>query len=309
MAPKIRQLATIQVDLDGLWTNLQYYGHSSPLTPDSLFQSSLRRYLDLFEEFGIKATFFVIGKDVAVPEKRALLVEAHHRGHELANHTSSHIFGFKNLSSSDQLKEIVEGENAIESITGKKPAGFKAPGYDADTGVLARLSQRGYLYDSSIIPTFAYPLLMRINSFISGGVRRTHGPKWSWALAPNKPYFPSSKNEWKREKNSQKSLLEIPCTTMPFLRIPIHTTFVVKLGLPYFRGSYHLVKSMNIPLNYEFHAADLADPVNDSRLGHLNGLPLEKRIRLVRKILLTIVNRYDVVTTEELARRTLSHAH
>ena len=297
-----KSFATIQVDLDGLWTNLQYYGHESLVSPDIVFESSLRRYLDLFEEFGIKATFFVVGKDIEIPEKRALLKEAVERGHELANHTYSHLFGFRKLSQEEKIKEIKKTEELIFSITGRKPVGFKAPGYDSDSRLIELLSSNNYLYDSSIIPTFAYPLLMRINHIFSGGVKRTHGPKWSWVFAPNKPYFPSLKKEWKRGK---ANILEVPCTTMPFFKVPIHMTFAIKLGYPYFKWSYELVRKTGLSLNYEFHAADLSDMVSDSRLGHLNGVPIEKRIRLIRKILTNITRDYEIVTTENLVRRIL----
>ena len=45
--------------------------------------------------------------------------------------------------------------------------------------------------------------------------------------------------------------------------------------------------------------------VSDSRLGHLNGVPIEKRIRLIRKILTNITRDYEIVTTENLVRRIL----
>src|SRR3989338_1290749 len=175
MAAKFSQLATIQVDLDGLWTNLRYYGHDAPVSPDIVFTSGLRRYLDIFEELGIKATFFVIGKDIGIPEKRALLQEAHEKGHELANHTFTHPFGFRKLSAQQQQAEIEQGERAIGSITGKKPRGFKAPGYDVDANVFSILAEKWYLYDSSIIPTSMYPLLMKVNSILTRSISRTHG--------------------------------------------------------------------------------------------------------------------------------------
>ena len=304
MAAKVSQVATIQVDLDGLWTNLHYYGYESPLSPDTLFTSGLRRYLDLFEELGIKATFFVIGKDIEVPEKRALLLEAHQKRHELANHTFTHPFGFRKLSLKEKITEIKLGERAIISVAGKKPLGFKAPGYDTDAEVMSILAEQGYLYDSSIIPTSAYPLLMRINSVLTRSLHRTHGPRWSWGMAPNAPYHPSLKKIWGK---GTSPLLEVPCTTLPGLRIPIHATFAVKLGYPFFRSALEIVKRRGIPLNYEFHAADLSDTITDARLGHLNGLSLEKRYLLVRKMLQSISKHYRIVTSTELAGEVLHH--
>ncbi|MBI2102596.1 polysaccharide deacetylase family protein [Candidatus Woesearchaeota archaeon] len=290
-----RTLATIQVDLDGLWTNLSYYGHDVSISPDILFETAVPRYLELFREFGIKATFFVIGRDTADPLKRELLKRIYDEEHELANHTYSHPFGLRKCSLEQKKKEILEGEKALLMITGRKPVGFKAPGYDIDTEVLQILHGSGYRYDSSYISTFVYPIIMRLNTWFKGGVLRTHGPRWHWFLKKNKPYVVAS--------NRRGKLLEIPCTVMPLLRIPIHATFIVKLGFFYFKIAHSLVRLLKIPLNYEFHAADLADEIHDPRLGHLIGIPLEKRLQLFRRMLQELTKHHTFVTSAEFALR------
>jgi len=60
--------ATIQVDLDGIWTIFQHHGIDVPHYPDSVFNQSISRFLDLFAAENIKATFFVVGSDLEVPE-------------------------------------------------------------------------------------------------------------------------------------------------------------------------------------------------------------------------------------------------
>ena len=37
---------------------------------------------------------------------------------------------------------------------GVRPVGFRAPGYAIDETVYTLLEERGYLYDSSLLPTF-----------------------------------------------------------------------------------------------------------------------------------------------------------
>jgi len=304
-APKM--ISTIQVDLDGLWTNLQYYGYESDVSPDAVFETAIPRYIELFREFGIKATFFVIGKDVEDPKKKALLQRLHQEGHELANHTYTHPFGLRKLTKEQKLQEIEKGEKAIISITGKKPLGFKSPGYDVDPETQQILREKGYIYDSSVIPTFVYPIIMRINSFVTGSAKRTHGPKLHWFLAPNSPYFPAVDSEWKKGKKMEQSsvsipLLEIPCTTMPFFKIPIHATFALKFGMLYFLPTYFATRIVRIPINYELHAADLADVISDPRLGHLVGMPLERRMSLCRKMLKIMTKHHHFVTSIELAK-------
>ncbi len=305
---KNRNLATIQVDLDGLWTTLDYYGHRQECWPDPFFEKAIPRYLDLFKKYNIKATFFLIGKDGEVPEKVAIIERIRDAGHEIANHTYSHPFGFRSLSLDQQRNEIVKGEEVIHKITGKKPIGFKAPGYDMDHLLLQILHERGYSYDSSMMPTFIYPFIMRMNNVFSGGIPRTHGPKWYWALAPNKPYTPSLRKEWRKELVNKKNLilfdkkkfLEIPSSVVPFFRLPFHATFALRLGYFYFKLAYALNKRRNSPLVYEFHAADLADTISDQRLSHLKNFPLEKRLKIVEKIIQKIASDYTILTTQDL---------
>jgi len=332
---QLKKLSTIQVDLDGHWVNSSYYGDTVLEYPDDIFTTSIPRYLDLFEKYGVKATFFVIGKDLEIPQKRALVKKITRAGHEVANHTYSHIFGFRKLSLSKKILEIQRSEELIEEVIGRKPLGFKAPGYDVDPETLQLLSSRGYLYDSSVIPTFAYPLLMGLNRLMSGGVKRSHGPRWSWCRAPNFPYWPSRDVEWKKahgnrdrdiQGNAERGVLEVPCTTLPFFRLPFHATFVNKLGFPYFWIGLQMVSMAKIPLNYEFHAVDLADdpsPESGRRNNSMDdtvmsntvlentvvphvGISLKKREALFERVIKDIASRHTVITTEELVRRKLA---
>ena len=52
--------------------------------------------LDLLDQYGIKATFFMVGDNVRKhPEEFRMVVE---RGHRIGNHTFNHIRGFEYLS-------------------------------------------------------------------------------------------------------------------------------------------------------------------------------------------------------------------
>lgn len=302
----MKRYGTIQVDLDGLWTNLRYYGYDCDVAQDMVFTTAVPRFIHLFEKYGVKATFFLIGRDGEIREKADLVKQLAAAGHEIANHTFSHPFGLRKLSYDEKVAEIKRGEEIITKITGKKPVGFKSPGYDVDSEVLQILANESYLYDSSIIPTSAYPLIMKINRWVSGGIKRTHGPRWSWSLASNKPFKPSIKKEWKRGKRKKGDVIkitELPCTTMPFLKIPFHATFALKFGLNYFNLGYNLTKRLNLPLNYEFHAADLSDNIKDERMAHLKGNSLAKRYSICEKIIKKISEDYQVVTSRELVER------
>lgn len=70
--------------------------------------------LDILEEYGIKATFFMVGENVKYYESTAqAVIDA---GHEVENHTFTHKCMGK-LNSSDMRREIGECEDAIGYLT------------------------------------------------------------------------------------------------------------------------------------------------------------------------------------------------
>ena len=80
--------------------------------------------LDILSEYGIKATFFVIGKNCE--ENPDVLRRIAIEGHEIGNHTYSHPHLSK-LSRSSLESEIIRTENIVEKITGVKTSLFRPP--------------------------------------------------------------------------------------------------------------------------------------------------------------------------------------
>lgn len=84
-----------------------------------------REVLDLLDEFGAKATFFVIGRKAAAQPE--LVKEIARRGHDLAIHSFTHDH-FLNLRLETRIqKEIVDCADVIEKITGDRPHFFRPP--------------------------------------------------------------------------------------------------------------------------------------------------------------------------------------
>ncbi len=70
--------------------------------------------LDILAEYGVKATFFMVGENVGYyPDAARAVAEA---GHEIGNHTFSHR-RFGRMSEDDLLHEIHACEEAISSVT------------------------------------------------------------------------------------------------------------------------------------------------------------------------------------------------
>ena len=80
--------------------------------------------LDVLAEYGVKATFFVIGENA---EMRPGLVKREvEEGHEIGNHTFDHK-SLKKASFEEAEEQILKAEEAIVNAAGVKPRLFRPP--------------------------------------------------------------------------------------------------------------------------------------------------------------------------------------
>ena len=280
---------TIQVDLDGMRILLGNRGYKSFSRQDYIFNAeTVSRFLALFDIYGIKATFFVVGRDLIDEAKKKIVLEIAERGHEIANHSMNHSVNFRNLTRKEKELEIKDAEEIIRDAIGARPAGFRAPNFDIDEATLEILEERGYAYDSSISPAY----------FFSN--KKIHG------FSPLNPYHPSRKDIWRR---GQRGIVEVPVSTVPVARVPYHSSFVIaahnfNMGPSVFYTGFFLTRLMRLPLNYVFHAAELADSNRDSRLSYFQGLriPLKKRYEMINLILKNITENFTVSPTNKFIK-------
>ncbi len=110
------------------------------------------RLLDLFDRFGVRATFFTLGW---VAKKCPLVVaEIVKRGHELGCHSQLHRLVYE-LDPDEFRRDTREATNRLEDAAGVKVRGYRAPSYSItkrSLWALEVLASEGYAYDSSIFP-------------------------------------------------------------------------------------------------------------------------------------------------------------
>ena len=113
---------------------------------------STHRLLDLFDEWGVRATFFILGW---VAERYPGLVrEIVARGHEPACHSYWHRLIYK-LSWREFRDDTRQAKAAIEDAAGMAVRGYRAPSYSIvkkSLWALSILVEEGFHYDSSIFP-------------------------------------------------------------------------------------------------------------------------------------------------------------
>jgi peptidoglycan/xylan/chitin deacetylase (PgdA/CDA1 family) len=98
--------------------------------------------LEILRTWGIKASFFVVGKCAA--ENPRLLQKIHEDGHCIANHSWSHP-DLTRFSRDDLVGEIRYCNQVVEALTGKRPKFFRPPGGRWNDQVLRIVSDEGLL--------------------------------------------------------------------------------------------------------------------------------------------------------------------
>ena len=110
------------------------------------------KLLAIFEQFDVRATFFVLGW---VAERYPQLVrDIAARGHEIACHGFSHRLVYQQ-SPKEFHEETLRSKNLLEDITGSAMLGYRAASYSITSESLWALDilvELGFVYDSSIFP-------------------------------------------------------------------------------------------------------------------------------------------------------------
>jgi len=126
--------------------------HDSWNRYESRVESNTRRILNLLDEYGTRATFFILG---CVAECHPSLVRAiAQRGHEIASHGYSHRRIY--TQTPQQFREETrKAKKIVEDIAGQTVLGYRAASYsitDKSLWALDILVEEGFRYDSSIFP-------------------------------------------------------------------------------------------------------------------------------------------------------------
>lgn len=95
--------------------------------------------LDILKQFGVKASFFQIGRNIhRNPEIAKTIIQA---GHEVGNHTFAHPM-MTDVSPAEQMRNFNEVNRLLADL-GVKPAWFRPPYGDFDSSVVAEARSLG----------------------------------------------------------------------------------------------------------------------------------------------------------------------
>lgn len=246
----------ISVDLDDVGCYHAIHGLSKPAAGAErlVLETCLPRFLELFAELGVTATFFVIGRDLQrdlddAGKGASLLREAVAAGHELGNHSHAHAYDMTQWSADDMAEDIARCDRLLRGL-GTVVHGFRAPGYTHDRALLTQVAGVGYRYDSSVLPSPLYYLAklgvitqMRLRGRSSAS---TLGGAASFLGSSTPRYLPGI------------ALWEVPISVSPFLRLPLIGTSVLSGPAP-LADRLRDQASRMAHLHLELHGLDLAD--------------------------------------------------
>lgn len=128
---------------------------------DSRVARNTDRMLDILEERGARATFFILGW---VAERFPGLVRRIAAdGHEVASHGYGHELVYK-LAPEAFASDVDRARKLIEDLSGQSVRGYRAPCFSITDWAVDVLQQAGYAYDSSMVPALAHDRYGRLEA-------------------------------------------------------------------------------------------------------------------------------------------------
>lgn len=259
--PRPAGLHAVTIDLDGAWCYRAIHGSAAgddagddagdgvfDDDDDAVLDEGLPRFLELCAGLDVRATLFVVGRDLGRPRFRARLQQAVAAGHVVMSHSFSHRYDLAGRSLEHLVADLERVRDLITDATGVVPAGFRAPGYTTSPALWRALVATGHRWSSSVLPSPPYLWAKRavrwqarlrgVRSASQAGDWRAYSPLFA------RPPLP---------------LVEVPITTaagLPWIGTTVAMAHdVVARGLT----GVALQTTATEALVFELHAADLVD--------------------------------------------------
>ena len=309
MTERARPLASLSLDLDNLWAYQMTHGDPGWERYDSYLDVLVPLVLDALRARSMRITFFVVGQDAALDRNHDAIAALALDGHEIGNHSFRHQPWMHRYSRAEIDSELARTEDAIGAVTGRTLRGFRGPGYSLSDDVLRTLHERGYRYDCSTLPTVVGPMARWYyfrNAKLTAEQRAERSTLFGGAregLRPLKPY------NWDLGQGDR--LLEIPVTTMPLARVPIHVSYVLYLAGPspalarrYFANALRLCRLRGVEPSILLHPLDFLGADDVDSLGFFPGMAMKGAAKraIVAACLDEMRSQFEVVPME-------AHAH
>jgi hypothetical protein len=292
----------VSLDLDNLWSYLKIHGDDGWQSRPSYLDVFVPHALETLEQLGMKITFFIVGLDAAEDRNGKALRAIADAGHEIGNHSFEHE-PWLHLYTPEQVRsELQQADAAIQAATGRKPIGFRGPGFSWSEDVLETLVELGHRFDASTLPTYLGPLARAYYFWTAKMTAEERAKreglfgKFSDGLRPVKPY------RW--QLKSGRHILEIPVTTMPLFKTPFHFSYLAYLS-NFSPALMHLYFGMALAAcrltrtepSFLLHPLDIIGGDQIPQLKFFPGMDIssQRKTELFKTVLGKLGERYDIV--------------
>jgi peptidoglycan/xylan/chitin deacetylase (PgdA/CDA1 family) len=301
--------ASLSLDLDNQWSYMKTHGDAGWQSHPSYLDAVVPRILEFLAARRLTITFFIVGQDAALDKNLEALRSIAAAGHEIGNHSYRHE-PWLHLYSRDELEqELIRAEDAIEAATGVRPRGFRGPGFSLSEGTLETLARRGYDYDATVFPNLLNPLA---RAYMFSTSKLTDAEKeqrsalfgtWKDALRPVRPF------RWGLQGGN---LLEIPVTTLPGVKVPMHLSYLIYLAKfsrtaakAYFRFALRVCRATGTQPSILLHPLDFMGREDCASLAFFPGMDLARdhKLAILSEIFDLLMAKHELISMGEHARR------
>lgn len=308
-------IAAISSDIDTLHSLYRGHGLRRSSYTYAEVEIGLENFARFLEPYRVKATLFMVGQDLLQPGNHASIRAVAEAGHEIANHTQTHAQGFRLLPPHAMEGEIEGMEDACLRLTGRRPVGFRSPGWNVGDAAVEILARRGYLYDSSVFPTSMMPIFKLLHWWHTSrreAADRTTMGQLGYMLAPLRPYRTPGDALGRRGSGG---IVELPVTVVPGVRLPFWATFLLASGIGVFAASLRALRACGMPVQFQFHLSDFVDftrpefadqvprPGDGVYVPQAMRMPLAARRELFARAMDLLAEHRTFVTLEQWARQ------
>jgi len=307
---KKKPIANISLDLDNQWSYMKVHGDEGWETFPSYLDVFLPLVLDVLDKLDVKVTFFIVGQDAIIEKNHAVLRSIVERGHEVGNHSFHHESWLQSYSYEKIDAEIENAEEAILKATGKRTNMFRGPGFSWSYDLLKVLEKRKYIFDASILPTYISPLLRQYYFWKSSLSKEEKESRKELFGSYKIGFYPLKPYTWNLGNN--KTLLEIPVTTMPVFKIPYHQSYLlyisnISIGLMkmYLKFCILMSKITNTSPSYLLHPLDLMGGDHVPSLAFFPGMNIksERKLKIFEIAIGILKKNYELLPMQEYTER------
>lgn len=296
-----RSIASLSLDLDNKWAYLRAAGRQDWAERPGYLPLAISRIVETLGEFDLPLTVFLVGRDLMDDaDCDAIGTFDQLTAWEPANHSLNHLPWMPTMEPNEIADEIeITGERILK-VTHRRPVGFRGPGFSCPREVLGVLSRNGYRYDASVFPTSIAPLaraVFLLKSDLKGEQRKKAKSLYGGFQSlrqPNRPF---------RREVGDSRLWEVPVTTMPFSRTPIHFSYLTYLASfstmaakAYFRSAIELCRLTGTAPSLLLHPPDFLGREDDSDMAYFPAMNMGRtaKLAIVRWALKQLSDSFEV---------------